>query len=491
MTEIPKTDQMAVAAAGRVGPPDAQTRRVLFLSHATPEDNTFAKWLASQLSIAGYEVWCDVTALLGGERFWNNIEEAIDQATFRFLFVSTLEANRKPGTLRELTLAQAAQEKHGLGDFIVPLKIDAFPFSSMQESIRDLNIMRFDLGWAEGLRRLLALLEREGAPTSEAAGANTVMDWYTRSIEADRKPVRTTDSYLSNWFRLTLPKRLYAHRYRGQSGTLEKLAKAFPHPCRVVGDRFLTFAPAHEVVMALGDDFDEAGLTVLETRAFSSDGDETLGIASFDASNMVSDLVRQAWEAEMTRRGLCAFPLSSGLVARFFPDDHLEKNKAHFTPAHGKPTWRQLVGHKSRKVAGGGKVPDGYWHYGVSASPQFGAFPRIVLRHHVIFTDDGQTPWDKPDRMHKARRSVCKQWWNAAWRDRLLAFCGQFHDEEGVLGVATGGDPLLVTMKPERFISPVSYFEDGAAGVDETTEIELVEEAAIDDGEEPDGDAAE
>lgn len=81
-------------------------RRVLFLSHATPEDNGFAGWLASQLAIAGYEVWCDVTALLGGERFWSDIEEAIDQATFRFLFVSTLKGNTKPGALRELNLAQ-------------------------------------------------------------------------------------------------------------------------------------------------------------------------------------------------------------------------------------------------------------------------------------------------------------------------------------------------------------------------------------------------
>jgi hypothetical protein len=491
MTKILSSTELVGEAADNVAPKSTLTRRVLFLSHATPEDNTFAKWLASQLVIAGYEVWCDVTALLGGERFWNDIEEAIDKATFRFLFVSTLEANRKPGTLRELKLAQAAQEKHGLGDFIVPLKIDAFPFGSMQPSIQDLNIMRFDSGWAEGLRRLLALLEREGAPKSDAAGANTVMDWYTRSIEADRKPVRTTDSYLSNWFRLTLPKRLHAHRYRGPSGTLEKLAKAFPHPYRVVGERLLTFAPAHEVVMALGDDFDEADMALLATRKFVADGHDGLGIVSFDASNFVSDLVRQAWESEMTRRSLSAFPLASGLVARFFPDGQLEKNKAHFTPARGKPTWRQLVGRKSRKVAGGSKVPDGFWHYGVSASPQLGAFPRIVMRHHVIFTDDGRTPWDKADRMHKARRSVCKQWWNAEWRDRLLAFCAQLEGEDGKLSIETGGDPLIVSTRPERFVSPVSYFEDGAAGLDETNEIELVEDATNGDEEVPDGGAAE
>jgi TIR domain len=48
-------------------------RRLLFVSHATPQDSVFAKWLATQLAIAGYEVWCDVTKLLGGEKFWSDI----------------------------------------------------------------------------------------------------------------------------------------------------------------------------------------------------------------------------------------------------------------------------------------------------------------------------------------------------------------------------------------------------------------------------------
>jgi hypothetical protein len=123
------------------------TRGVLFLSHATPEENTFAAWLAAQLVSAGYEVWCDLTKLLGGERFWRNIDEAIDRHTFRFLFVSTLLAHQKPGAQRELNLALKAQERLGLTDFVIPLKIDAFPFGSMDARLRDLNIMRFDEGW--------------------------------------------------------------------------------------------------------------------------------------------------------------------------------------------------------------------------------------------------------------------------------------------------------------------------------------------------------
>ena len=89
------------------------------MSHATPEDNEFTKWLVSQLTIAGYEVWSDVTKLLGGERFWNNIEDAITVKAFRFLFVSTLHANKKSGTLQELQLAQKAQSKYRLKDFVI------------------------------------------------------------------------------------------------------------------------------------------------------------------------------------------------------------------------------------------------------------------------------------------------------------------------------------------------------------------------------------
>jgi len=278
-------------------------RQVLFLSHAAPEDNEFVRWLSAQLAIAGYEVWCDVTELLGGERFWTDITDAIDACTFRFLFVSTLHANTKPGTLRELKMALDAQEKHGLKDFIVPMKIDEFPFRSMQDTIQDLNMVRFDGTWATGLRQLLALLEREGAPKSDSANASAVMDWYTRSIDSQRQVVVSNDKYLSNWFRLRLPKRLYSHQFRGPSTSLPSLAAGFPYPYRVHGSRLLTFAPGHEVHGAPGSEWADNELVVMDTKMFLNEGSEELDIAPFDAGNIVSDLVRQAWEAEMRRQG--------------------------------------------------------------------------------------------------------------------------------------------------------------------------------------------
>jgi hypothetical protein len=52
-------------------------RDIVFISHATPEDNEFVKWLGARLIGLGYNVWADVFELKGGTPFWKNIEEAI------------------------------------------------------------------------------------------------------------------------------------------------------------------------------------------------------------------------------------------------------------------------------------------------------------------------------------------------------------------------------------------------------------------------------
>ena len=86
-------------------------RRMLFLSHATPEDNNFARWLALQLANEGYPVWCDLTKLLGGEDFWKDIQEAIREDSIRFLFVLSRHSNSKDGTLQELACAKSVASK--------------------------------------------------------------------------------------------------------------------------------------------------------------------------------------------------------------------------------------------------------------------------------------------------------------------------------------------------------------------------------------------
>lgn len=199
----------------------------------------------------------------------------------------------------------------------------------------------------------------------------------------------------------------------------------------------------------------------------------------------MSDLVRQTWDLELTARGFAFHAMASGQKAWFFKNGKLDKNRGYYDGGRGKRAFRQLVGHKTRRKIDGSRVPDGFWHYAVSASPQLLPFPRMILKHHVIFTDDGETPWSAPDRMHKARRSVCKNWWNAEWRDRLRAFVSELAAGKKSLGLAVGGEEFLsVAMEAIQFTSPWTFFEDGRDGLDETAEIELVEEEDGADDEE-------
>lgn len=452
-------------------------RRLLFLSHATPDDNAFAEWLATQLAIHGYEVWCDLTKLLGGEKFWNDIDEAIDGHAFRVLFASTLQSNQKAGTLRELKKALDVQARHGIKDFLVPLKVDQFPFGSTDERIRDLNFVRFDESWEAGLHQLLALLEREGAPKSAQAGPACVAEWRQRTLDCRRKHVVKEDRYVSNWFEMTLPAHVFFHRLSGPAKRIRDAAADLPYPCRVHGDYLATFATAHVVNDALGLHFSVAGSIALATEGFGEAGSEELAIAPFDAGNIVTDLVQKAWNATLEGRGFCKHELGSGQIAWFFPNGQLEKNRGYFIAKNGKRAYRQLVGNKSKKTPDGGRRPDGYWHYAISGSPQIHGFARLALHHHVIFTDDGRAPWTSAERMQKARRSVCKQWWNAEWRDRLFAICAALCDENGDLDLPVSDDQSIrVAMSPMSFTSPWSYFEDNETGLDEAVEVELVED---------------
>lgn len=72
-------------------------RRLVFISHANPEENDFVRWLGVQLASAGYEVWSDITRLIGGEVFWDDIEDAIRRHTAKFILVVSNAALRKEG----------------------------------------------------------------------------------------------------------------------------------------------------------------------------------------------------------------------------------------------------------------------------------------------------------------------------------------------------------------------------------------------------------
>ena len=131
------------------------TRDLVFVSHSNPEDDQFSLWLALQLASEGYKVWCDLTQLIGGEKWWDEIEDAIRKDTVKFLYVLSRSSNHKSGPRRELHMAQNVERQDSLKHFVIPLHIDDLPHQEMNIQISDTNAIEFNTGWCSGFHRLL------------------------------------------------------------------------------------------------------------------------------------------------------------------------------------------------------------------------------------------------------------------------------------------------------------------------------------------------
>ena len=91
-------------------------RDTVFICHATPDDNTFVRWLGARLSGHGYRVWADLFELKGGTPFWVTIEEALRQRAIKVIFVVSRQSvdPARSGVRNELSVADAL--KKSLGD---------------------------------------------------------------------------------------------------------------------------------------------------------------------------------------------------------------------------------------------------------------------------------------------------------------------------------------------------------------------------------------
>src|SRR5688500_15720308 len=97
----------SIATVDSVASEQRSERRLVFISHANPNDNEFASWLGSRLVGAGYNAWSDILQLIGGEPFWSDIGDAIRNHAAVVVLVLSRAAIHKPGVLNEIALADA------------------------------------------------------------------------------------------------------------------------------------------------------------------------------------------------------------------------------------------------------------------------------------------------------------------------------------------------------------------------------------------------
>jgi hypothetical protein len=189
-------------------------------------------------------------------------------------------------------------------------------------------------------------------------------------------------------------------------------------------------------------------------------------------------------------RRLSLYEFANGAKAFFFLKGAFEDDRIWYRGFDGQRTWRQVVGFKTVGRSADGTPTLRYWHFGLQAKPVIWPAVGYMLKPRVLFSDDGQAIWADVARLHRARRSQCRNWWNAKWRDLITATLSWLSGAEGSLALDVGtGVTLRVPTNPLQVNAPISY-DDSELGTGMNTEDESVEPDELDDGElEGDGDA--
>ena len=189
-------------------------RNIVFISHANPEDNDFTRWLSLKLIGLGFEVWCDVLKLKGGEDFWIEIEKIIRKSTIKFLYVLSRYSNNREGTLKELAVALKVKKHLNDERYVIPLNIDSnLSYDEISIDIIRFNNIDFKVNWASGLKSLLDLFEEDNVPKQDNK-FDIVNLYWKNSFLQNNQPIDKKDIYVSNWFEIEkIPDQINFHRY--------------------------------------------------------------------------------------------------------------------------------------------------------------------------------------------------------------------------------------------------------------------------------------
>jgi hypothetical protein len=435
-------------------------RDTLLLSHANPEDNEFTLWLALQLANEGYRVWCDLTKLLGGEVFWDDIEAVIRTRTAKVLYVLSRTSNGKDGPLRELQLAQSLARKEGIQDFVIPLHIDDLPYGEVTIELTRVNATPFENSWAKGLATLLKKLEEDAVPKDPNFNRSAVNGWWRSQFSGTQGVRNEPEVVFSNWFKVEdLPATLFEHRIsRHQPGMVDFDSHPLPYPGVWLDPlTILTFAAESDFKDYLSPSFFVEQSRPILLEEFLA-GRDTLA----DGPKYLAQLLRLAWDRSI-RTKLSAYESADARVCYYFKKGTVADDTVSFLAAHGKKGHRGVVGYTTLL---GGKLR--YWHDALSAKPVIRPETLLLVKGHVLFSDDGVTLWTNKDQMAKARRNQCKSWWNDEWRDRMYAAIAHLANSRDTVTFPLGTTAnFSISKQPIQFESPVSYLEPGEVVKDE------------------------
>ncbi|HKR06408.1 MAG TPA: toll/interleukin-1 receptor domain-containing protein [Bacteroidia bacterium] len=422
-------------------------RNKIFISHANPDDNDQARWLGIQLMTHGYEVWCDVFNLRGGDKFWKEIESEIRNNTCKFLYILTNGSNQKEGCLNELSVAEAVEKEADDKRFIIALHFD---IELSHENI-NINLKRkidvdFKTDWRKGLNDLLEIFkENPVVPFKDSPDFEYINHYWQTIYLNNRKKITREESFSSNWFSfISFPEKLYFHSFLGM------IPKGFDwntikHPTYYYKKYTATFAACYDLTEQLPDTAKYKSEQTLsyDVSKILFENYEDKFISNKTLRNIINHLIKQGFTRTMKKRSLLAYEISKG-TSFCFPDDVNDYSKFSFG---------QLVG----------KIKDNAWHYAFSGFPDL-VNNVFVIRSHILISDGNGSLIPSARTQQSGRRKQGKNWWNRHWKQKLFSAISLLVDEDGLLRIQVGEDAFaVVNGSPLTFNGNTSYIDPDEA----------------------------
>jgi hypothetical protein len=443
-------------------------RDTIFISHATPEDNDFVRWLGARLTGHGYKVWADLFGLKGGTPFWNTIEDALREHACKVIFVGT-QASVDPtrqGIRNELSVADALRKSSADPAFIIPVRLDDVAFSDFPILVHQLNAIDFSRGWGAKLIELLDTLEAANVPRVEADQSLEFERWRAETVKTAALVNTETEPVLTSLSPITaLPAEVHYLTHNADTTAVAQALQSSGISVSPFYQLLITFAAVDAVNEALPPPLVAEIRATVPLKEFLSGAVASVTTPSrLDAHNIATALLRKQVERHLVARGLKVLEQRSSNVF-YFPDGLVTNNKVPYTAASGRRTNKNVVGRSERN-----KV---YWHLGMKVSVVLGPPAFVRFKPYVAFSENGQTAIADPKRASPIRRRFCKNWWNQHWRQLQEAFAVWLADGEAECAIPLDGPQQLVLagrllqLKAERSIVGDLQFQDEAEDPDE------------------------
>lgn len=410
---------------------------MLFISHAS-EDNDFTRWLALQLAKEGYGVWCDLTKLLGGENWPNEINQALQTRTQKFLFVLSKHSNSKHDPQGELTTAFNIMKDGRNGNFIVPLRVDDLEHSKADYRLQNIQSVPFNNSWAEGLNQLLRMLERDNIEKHKSFTPDAVNLWWRNYISADDAINNTPETLLSNRYPIiSYPQFIYAHHVINIPYIKDFVPCIFIH----FKQYLLSFTEAERLSQNI-DRLEIIKTEKLDINTFLEGAGDLIG-DSRQGCRLVVRLFNQALWKTLKGKGLLPYSLSNRRICFYFHEDVLKDGRVIYTGNRELSSliklWGETLGEK--------------WHWGIRGWFEFIPLWHYNIQSHIIVSNE-------KGEVRSAPKRVYRRWNNTTWRDRLRA--SMFHLAEGndkIIFPLNCDEGICIDKNPLSFASPVSFIE--------------------------------